>query len=104
MGVDKNPHSEYEGGGVMPNTVFPKGSDAITASDALRLMSLTGQETDSQAQIDPYFWSGTSILDAKPTFEAQRADAQRRAKLLQDIAKKEQLRYRPTRRPNGYNY
>ena len=50
--------SEFEGGGVMPNTVFPKGADALTNSDRLRLMSLTGQETDPNAPVDPYFWYG----------------------------------------------
>lgn len=51
-------HTEFEGGGVMPNTVFPKGTDALTASDQLRLMSITGQELDSRAPVDPYFWVG----------------------------------------------
>ena len=50
--------SEYGGGGVMPNTVFPKGTEALTASDKLRLQSITGQETDSNAPVDPYFWQG----------------------------------------------
>lgn len=50
--------SEYEGGGVMPNTVHPKGSDALTPSDKLRLQSLTGQEDDSRAPLDPYHWHG----------------------------------------------
>jgi len=42
----------------MPNTVFPKGTDALTASDKLRLQSTTGQEVDSQAPVDPYHWYG----------------------------------------------
>ena len=50
--------SEYEGGGVMPNTVFPKGTNALNNSDRLRLMSLTGQEEDSHAPRDPFFWYG----------------------------------------------
>lgn len=50
--------SEYEGGGVMPNTVFPTSPDTLTASDKLRLQSLTGQEDDSNAPIDPWFWQG----------------------------------------------
>lgn len=53
----ENP-SEFDGGGVMPNTVFPKGTGALTASDKLRLQSLTGQESDSQAPVDPWFWQG----------------------------------------------
>jgi hypothetical protein len=57
-GGDADPRSEFEGGGVMPNTVFPKGTDALTASDKLRLQSITGQEVDSRAPRDPYFWQG----------------------------------------------
>jgi hypothetical protein len=57
-GGDMDPRSEFEGGGVMRNTVFPKGTDALTASDKLRLQSITGQEEDSKAAPDPYFWQG----------------------------------------------
>lgn len=53
-----NSYSEYGGEGVMPNTVFPKGTEALTAADKLRLQSITGQETDSNAPVDPYFWQG----------------------------------------------
>ncbi len=56
--VTNRDRSEFEGGGVMPNTVFPKGEDALTASDKLRLQSITGQETDSRAPVDPYHWYG----------------------------------------------
>lgn len=51
-------HSEYEGGGVMPNTVFPKGTEALTPADKLRLDSITGQDTDSRAPVDPWHWQG----------------------------------------------
>jgi hypothetical protein len=61
--------SEFEGGGVMPNTVFPKGTEALTASDRLRLQSLTGQEEDSRAPVDPYFWQGGT----RPNLKAQEA-------------------------------
>lgn len=54
----KRVYSEYEGGGVNENTVFPQGPDALTASDKLRLQSLTGQEENSNAPIDPYHWYG----------------------------------------------
>lgn len=56
MGFE-NP-SEFDGNGVMPNTVYPKGSDALTPSDKLRLQSITGQEEDSRAPVDPWFWQG----------------------------------------------
>lgn len=58
--------SEYDGGGTMRNTVHPKGTEAITASDALRLMSLTGQETDTKAPVDPLFWLGLDNNDPRP--------------------------------------
>lgn len=51
-------HSEFEGGGVMPNTVFPKGPDALTAGDKLRLQSITGQEEDAHVAPNPYHWYG----------------------------------------------
>ena len=50
--------SEFDGSGVMPNTVFPKGSEALTPADKLRLQSITGQEEDSRAPVDPWFWQG----------------------------------------------
>lgn len=50
--------SEFEGGGVLDNTIFPKGADALTASDKLRLQSITGQEADPLAPPDPYHWYG----------------------------------------------
>jgi len=50
--------SEYGGGGVMPNTVYPKGSDALTPADKLRLDSITGQDQDARAPVDPYHWMG----------------------------------------------
>jgi hypothetical protein len=56
-------HSEYDGGGVMPNTVYPKGADALTAADKLRLQSITGQETDPNAPVDPYHWYGNVAPD-----------------------------------------
>jgi len=51
-------YSEYDGAGVMPNTVYPKGTDALTPGDKLRLQSLTGQDTDSRAPVDPFHWYG----------------------------------------------
>lgn len=61
--VDNRDRSEFEGGGVMPNTVFPKGPEALTASDKLRLQSITGQEEDSKAPPDPYHWYGNQKPD-----------------------------------------
>lgn len=54
-----DPRSEYDGGGVMPDsTVHPKGPEALTAGDKLRLQSLTGQEIDPKAPRDEYHWYG----------------------------------------------
>ena len=90
--------SEYQGGGVMPNTVFPKGTEALTASDKLRLQSITGQEEDSRAAPDPGFWYGNEYFDVnavpRPTPE-QRARQQQNAMI-------ERTRYQETRRPRGY--
>ena len=68
--------SEYGGGGVMPNTVFPKGSDALTPGDKLRLQSITGQETDSRAPVNLGHWYGNDDFDeTKPahTFKEHEA-------------------------------
>lgn len=56
--VTNKDRSEFDGGGVMPNTVYPMGADALTPSDKLRLQSITGQEDDPRAAVDDYFWYG----------------------------------------------
>ncbi|AVR56906.1 hypothetical protein PBI_TRISCUIT_33 [Microbacterium phage Triscuit] len=61
--MDMSDRTEFQGGGVMPNGVFPKGSDALTPSDKLMLQSRTGQEVDSRAPLDPGFWYGNSNFD-----------------------------------------
>lgn len=55
---DNDPRSEFEGRGLLRSTVFPKGPEALTAHDKLRLQSITGQEEDPLAEPDPYFWQG----------------------------------------------
>lgn len=67
-GYPLDERSEYDGGGVMPNTVHPKGSEALTPSDKLRLQSTTGQETDSRAPVDPYHWYG-NVAPEPPTYD-----------------------------------
>ena len=66
--------SEFGGAGVMPNTVYSKGADALTAADKLRLQSLTGQEDDAHAPVDPFFWYGGVAPDegAGPLFDETR--------------------------------
>lgn len=90
-----NERSEYEGGGVMPNTVFPKRSDALTPSDKLRLQSITGQEEDSRAPVDPWFWQGgdynSHALDGVE--QDRRAREARNSRLRQQ----ESTRYRESR-------
>lgn len=92
MGIDHI--NEYGGGGVMPNTVHPKGTDALTNGDKLRLQSLTGQESDSRASRDPGFWQGNPYFDinGKPIRDLEH---ERR---LRDIAREESTRYRETPR------
>lgn len=60
--TDRTP-SEYDGGGVLPNTIYPKGADALTASDKLRLLSITGQMEDPLASPDPGYWYGNEYFD-----------------------------------------
>ena len=86
-------YSEYDGKGVMPNTVHPKGDEALTASDQLRLQSITGQETDSQAPVDPYHWYGNVKPDSKVVREARYA----REQSERAIVREEKNRYRETR-------
>jgi len=88
MGVED--HSEFDGGGVMPNTVYPKGSEALTASDKLRLQSITGQETDSHAPVDGFHWYGNTKPDMEEYKRIQRAQ-QRKAN---EIQKQERNRYK----------
>lgn len=63
---DNDPRSEYEGRGTLDNTLFPKGAEALTASDKLRLQSITGQEDDPLAEPDPYHWQGNVPPDQQP--------------------------------------
>lgn len=79
-------HSEFDGGGVMPNTVYPKGNDALTPSDKLRLLSMTGQTEDSRAPVDGYYWTGATAPDpalakAVEREQRQRAQALRRSEI-----------------------
>jgi len=88
--------SEYEGGGLMPNTVFPKGADALTASDKLRLGYITGQEEDSRAKVDPGFWQGNGYFDPDevPKQSREAINGQRQ------LRRTESQRYRETPRPS----
>lgn len=86
--------SEYDGGGVMPNTVYPKGNDALTPSDKLRLQSITGQEEDSRAPVDPGFWYGNGYFDPNEKPPRDR-EAERRRR---QERRKESRRYRETPR------
>lgn len=86
--------SEFDGRGVMPNTVYPKGSDALTPADKLRLQSITGQELDSRAPVDPHFWQGGVGPDEaaeEAAIQARRQEAQAREQI-------ERERYRESTR------
>lgn len=74
--------SEFDGGGVMPNTVYPKGEDALTNSDILRLQSLTGQDTDSKAPLNPYHWYGNMRPDPNEGKVEERARKQQEQAFL----------------------
>jgi hypothetical protein len=63
--------SEYDGGGVMPNGVYPQDDgDHLSARDKLRLLSRTGQTEDSHAPVDPYFWYGN--MAEEPVYHPRR--------------------------------
>lgn len=87
--------SEFDGGGVMPSTVHPKPEEALTNGDRLRLMSLTGQETDTNASLDPGFWYGNEYFDPTKRVEESQDQKQRRA----ELRRQESGRYKQTRRP-----
>lgn len=90
-----NERSEYDGGGVMPNTVYPKGTEALTASDKLRLQSLTGQETDSRAPIDPWHWQGGSYNPH--ALDGVEQDRRAREVRNRELRRQESTRYRESR-------
>lgn len=90
-GVDD--HTEFNGGGVMPNTVFPKSPEFLTNGEKLRLDAITGQHEDSHAPVNPYHWNGVDVPDPQAEISAQRRlNAQSQA-----ARKQEQLRYREGR-------
>lgn len=84
--------TEFGGGGVMPNTVFPKGAEALTAEDQLRLDSLTGQTEDSQAPLDPWHWNG-GTYDPQVIEDIKEARRERLAR-GQELRRAEAARYR----------
>lgn len=86
--------SEYDGGGVMPNTVHPKGPDALTPADKLRLQSMTGQETDSRAPIDPYHWQGGTQENVDEFLEGVEQSKQARAERARFLHQQEVERYK----------
>lgn len=87
-------YSEYDGNGPMPNTVYPKGPDALTASDKLRLQSITGQEEDPNAPVDPYFWAGGNRQDVAEYEKQVDIDARSRRRDQQARDRQEVARYR----------
>jgi hypothetical protein len=91
--VDRSP-SEYDGGGVLPNTIHPKGAEALTASDKLRLLSITGQMEDPLATPDPGYWNGNEYFDlnyVEPPDPARVARERQNARI-------ERNRYKETKR------
>lgn len=92
--MDNQTRTEYNGGGVMPNTVFPKGTDALTNGEKLRLQSITGQETDSRATPDPGFWQGNNYFDPTQPSETYEEWAEK----IRRIEREEASRYDETPR------
>lgn len=90
----KRQFSEYDGGGTMPSTIHPKPESALTPGEKLRLMSLTGQETDTNAPLDLGFWQGNNYFDPDevPAEDTQRIRREREAR------RQNELRYRESRR------
>lgn len=85
--------SEFDSFGVMPNTVYPKDQSALTPSDKLRLQSITGQDEDSKAPVNPYHWYGNGIPDP----DEERRLARERQAEARRIRKQTRDRYRETR-------
>lgn len=90
MGVED--HSEFEGGGVQRNTVFPKGPDALTSADKLRLQSITGQEEDPNAPPDPWHWTGGQYSPQE--LEQIEIDRRARERDFAALRRQEVARYR----------
>lgn len=82
--------SEFEGGGLMPNTIFPKGADALSNSDKLRLQSITGQEDDPNAAPNEFHWNG----NVRPNPMDARLEAASLARKRREIWTREKNRYR----------
>lgn len=87
--------TEYDGRGVQPNGIYPKGREALTPSDKLRLLSLTGQTEDPNASPDPGYWNGNDYFDPNYVVppDPQRLEQERRARQI------ERNRYKQTPRP-----
>lgn len=81
MAADYEDHSEFNGGGVQPNSLFPKTLENMSIAERLRLQSITGQDTDPKALPDPAFWRGAQVedpLEVRARLQAQaQADRQR---------------------------
>lgn len=87
-------HSEFEGGGVMPNSVFPKGTKALTSNDRDRLDKITGQTEDSRAPVDPWHWQGGTY---DPNYDREmKREAEERRRKEQQLRRESQQRYRET--------
>lgn len=74
---DSDPRSEFGGKGVLKNTLFPKGDDALTPSDKLRLESITGQSESALADPDQYHWYGQLAPTDEEIFDSEKFDRAR---------------------------
>jgi hypothetical protein len=64
--------TEFNGGGVQRNTIFPKGVEALTPADKLRLGYITGVEDDPNSQPHDGQFVGAGRFDQTRYDEATR--------------------------------
>lgn len=87
MAADYDDHSEFNGGGVQPNTLFPKTIENMSIAERLRLQSITGQDEDPKALPDPAFWQGAQVEDpaiARHRLQAEQAADRARSRAARD--------------------
>lgn len=86
-------HSEFSGGGPMPNGVFPKGREALTNGDRLRLGYSTGVEDDAKSFVKPHQFYGHPEITRQEFEQVMRQFEERERQLQRD----EEQRYRRNR-------
>jgi hypothetical protein len=83
-------HTEYNGGGVMRNSVFPKEPEALTNGERLRLGYTTGREDNAHSIPRPHQFYGNQEI-TRQTVQQALLSIQRRE---DQIRQQESRRYR----------